>query len=109
MWAVSTKYAVVKVLGRQFRVKEGEKIQASFTPGEVGTKVTFSEVMMVNAGGTSQVGAPLVAGAKVMATIQGQIRGEKILVFKYLRKNKLKKTRGHRQPYTIFTIDKIEG
>jgi large subunit ribosomal protein L21 len=106
---VSTKYAVVKVFGRQYRVKEGDKVQASFTAGEVGSKVTFSEVIMVNTDGASKVGSPLVTGAKVTATIQGQIRGEKILVFKYLRKNKLKKTRGHRQPYTILTIDKIEG
>ena len=106
---MSTKYAVVNVFGRQYRVKEGEKIQANFTAGEVGSKLTFSEVLMVNSGDTSKVGSPLVSGAKVTATIQGQIRGEKILVFKYLRKNKLKKTRGHRQPYTVLTIDKIEG
>jgi large subunit ribosomal protein L21 len=106
---VSTKYAVVKVFGRQFKVKEGDKIQANYTAGDVGTKVTFSDVLMLNTGADLKVGAPLLSGAKVTATIQGQIRGEKILVFKYLRKNKLKKTRGHRQPYTVLTIDSIEG
>jgi large subunit ribosomal protein L21 len=106
---VSTKYAVVKVFGRQFKVKVGDKIQANYTAGDVGTKVTFSDVMMVNDGGSLKVGAPLVSGAKVTASIKSQTRAEKVLVFKYLRKNKLKKVRGHRQPYTILTIDSIEG
>jgi large subunit ribosomal protein L21 len=106
---VSTKYAVVKVFGRQFNVKEGDKIQASYTEGDVGKKITFSDVLAINSGAGLQVGAPLIAGATVTATIQAQTRGEKILVFKYLRKNKLKKIRGHRQPYTVLTIDSIEG
>ena len=106
---MSTKYAVVNVFGRQFKVKEGEKIQASYTKGEIGSKVVLSEVLMLNTGSDVQVGAPLLSGAKVTATIHGQIRAEKVLVFKYLRKNKLKKIRGHRQPYTLLTIDKIEG
>jgi large subunit ribosomal protein L21 len=107
--AVSTQYAVVKVFGRQFNVKVGDKIQANFTEGEVGKKLTFSDVLAVNSGTGLKVGTPLLSGAKVTATIQAQTRGEKILVFKYLRKNKLKKIRGHRQPYTVLTIDSIEG
>ncbi len=106
---MSTKYAVVKVFGRQFNVKEGDKIQASFTEGEVGKKITFSDVLALNTGAGLKVGAPLLSGVKVTATIQAQTRGEKILVLKYLRKNKLKKIRGHRQPYTVLTIDSIEG
>lgn len=106
---MSTKYAVVKVFGRQFKVKVGDKIQANYTVGDVGTKVSFTDVLMLNDGASTKVGAPLVSGAKVTATIQGQTRGEKVLVFKYLRKNKLKKVRGHRQPYTLLTIDAIDG
>jgi len=104
-----TKYAVVKVFGRQFTVKEGDKIQASFTAGDVGAKLTFPDVVLFNNGTDTKIGAPLVSGVKVTASIQAQTRGEKILVFKYLRKNKLKKIRGHRQPYTVLTIDSIEG
>ena len=106
---MSTKYAVVKVFGRQFNVKVGDKVQVSYTEGDVGKKLTFSDVLAVNSGAGLQVGAPLISGASVTASIQAQTRGEKILVFKYLRKNKLKKIRGHRQPYTVITIDSIEG
>lgn len=106
---MSTKYAIVNVFGRQFKVKVGDKIQANYTESEVGTKLSFPEVFLVSTGAETKVGLPLLQGAKVTATVQGQIRADKVIVFKYLRKNKLKKWKGHRQPYTVLTIDSIEG
>jgi large subunit ribosomal protein L21 len=106
---VSTKYAIVNVFGRQFKVKEGDKIQANYYASDVGAQVSFSDVYMLNNGGSFKVGAPTVAGAKVTATVAAHTRADKVLVFKYLNKNHLKKTQGHRQPYTVLTIDKIEG
>ena len=106
---MSTKYAIVNVFGRQFKVKEGDKIQANYFASDVGAKVSFSDVYMLYKGGSFTVGAPTVAGAKVTATVASHTRADKVLVFKYLRKNHLKKTQGHRQPYTVLTIDKIEG
>jgi large subunit ribosomal protein L21 len=108
MRSVTTKYAIVKAYGQQFKVQEGDKIQANFVDCEAGTKLSLTDVVLVANGGTVTVGQPHVAGAKVSATVHSHTRGEKILVFKYLRKNKHKKTQGHRQPYSILSIDKIE-
>ncbi len=105
---MSTKYAIVKAYGQQFRVKEGDKIQANFVDCEAGTKLSLTDVVLVANGGQITVGQPHVAGATVSATVQEHTRGDKVLVFKYLRKNKHKKTQGHRQPYSILSIDKIE-
>lgn len=106
---MSTKYAIVNVFGRQFKVKEGDKIQANYFASDVGAQVSFSDVYMLNTGSNFKVGAPTVAGAKVTATVSAHTRADKVLVFKYLNKNHLKKTQGHRQPYTVLTINKIEG
>ena len=106
---VSTKFAVVNVFGRQFKVSEGDKIEANFTEAEIGSKLTFGEVFMMNTGSGLKVGAPMVSGAMVTATVKEHTRADKILVFKYLRKNKSKKMLGHRQPHTVLTIDSIQG
>jgi large subunit ribosomal protein L21 len=105
---VSKKYVIVNVFGRQIKVSEGDVIQAAFTPSEVGTKLTFGEVVLsADGAGSTKVGAPFLAGAKVSATVKEQVKAQKVLVFKYLNKNKLKKMRGHRQPYTMLTVDSI--
>jgi large subunit ribosomal protein L21 len=106
---VSTKYAIVNIFGRQFKVREGDKVCASFIDTDVGTTVSLSEVYLVNNGSEVKIGAPVVAGAKVTAVVEGFSRGDKVIVFKYLRKNKHKKLRGHRQPYAVLNITSIEG
>lgn len=106
---MSTKFAIVNVFGRQFTVREGDKIQANYFEGEVGSSLSFPEVLLVNTGADVKVGAPFVSGAKVTALVGEHTRAEKVLVFKYLRKNKSKKMRGHRQPYTTLTIQSIEA
>ncbi|MES2614037.1 MAG: 50S ribosomal protein L21 [Bdellovibrionota bacterium] len=105
-----SKFAIVNIFGRQFKVAEGDKINASFVESAVaGTKFTFPEVLMLNNGDNLKVGAPLVTGAKVTAEFVQHGREDKIIVFKYLRKNKSKKMRGHRQPFTTLSITGIEG
>jgi large subunit ribosomal protein L21 len=107
---VSNKnYAVVKIFGRQYKVSEGEKIKANFINAEVGTTMPFSEVLMINKGGQLKIGEPQINGAKVTATVVSHGREDKILVFKYLRKNKSKKMHGHRQDFTTLSITSIEG
>lgn len=104
-----TKYAVVNVFGRQFKVKEGDRIEANFYDSDVGTKVSLGEVLMLSNGSDVKLGAPFISGAKVTATVESHKRAPKILVFKYLRKNHLKKTIGHKQPHSVLKIDSIEG
>jgi large subunit ribosomal protein L21 len=104
-----SNFAVVNVFGRQFKVAEGDKIHANLVSANPGEKITFSEVLMLNKNGNLNVGAPHVNGAKVVAEVVSHGREDKIIVFKYLRKNKSKKMRGHRQPFTTLSITSIEG
>jgi large subunit ribosomal protein L21 len=98
-------YAVIETGSKQYRVAEGDVIEVEKLPVEVGKKVEFDRVLMVSDETGAQVGAPLVDGAQVTATVQAHDRGKKIIVYKH-RKNYHKK-QGHRQDFTRLQIDKI--
>lgn len=100
-------YAVIKTGGKQYRVKPGEQLKVELMTAEVGAAVSFDEVLMLGEGDTSTVGAPLVAGAKVKATVVSHGRGDKVRIFKMRRRKHFQKTQGHRQGYTEVRIDDI--
>ena len=75
---------------------------------EVGAAVSFDEVLLVGAGDGVKVGAPLVSGAKVKATVLAHGRGDKVKIFKLRRRKHYQKTQGHRQNYTEIRVDTIE-
>lgn len=102
-------YAVVKSGGHQYRVSEGTQVRVDFIPGNVGDKVKIDQVLLVGAGASIKVGAPLLAGATVEATIKEQTRNAKIIVFHFKRRKNSKKTQGHKQPVTILEINKISA
>jgi len=72
-----------------------------------GSTVELDRVLLITDGDTVTAGQPMVDGAKVIATAQGNGRGKKIVVFKYKPKVRYRKKTGHRQPYTRLAIDKI--
>ncbi len=100
-------YAVIESGGKQYRVAEGDVIQVEKLSVEEGKKIELERVLMVSDGKTVKVGAPVVKGAQVSATVQGHGRGKKIIVYKH-KKNYHKK-QGHRQDYTSLRIDKIKA
>ena len=100
-------YAIIKTGGKQYRVRAGEQVRIETLPLETGAAVSFDEVLMVGAGEDVRVGAPLVAGAKVRATVLGHGRGDKVKIFKLRRRKHYQKTQGHRQDYTEVRIDDI--
>ena len=100
-------YAIIKTGGKQYRVQAGEQIKVEGLPGEVGAKVAFDEVLLVGAGDSVKLGAPLVSGAKVNATVLAHGRGEKVKIFKLRRRKHFQKSQGHRQSYTEVRIDDI--
>jgi large subunit ribosomal protein L21 len=102
-------YAVIKTGGKQYRVKSGEQLRVETLTAEVGSAVSFDEVLMVGEGDAVQVGVPLVSGALVKATVVAHGRGEKLTIFKLRRRKHSKKTQGHRQNYTEVRIDDIVG
>ncbi len=102
-------YAVIKTGGKQYRVAAGEKLKIEQIPAEVGAEITLDQVLMVGAGESVQIGAPLVAGATVKATVLSQGRHDKVKIFKMRRRKHYQKHQGHRQNYTEIRIDGISA
>ena len=100
-------YAVVTTGGKQYRVKKGETLKIEKIPGEVGSSVAFDQVLMVSDGDRVEIGQPLVENAVVNAHIVEQGKHKKILVFKYKRRKRFRRTQGHRQQFTAVKIDDI--
>ena len=100
-------YAVIQSGGKQYRVAPGQTIRLERMPGEVGAKIELGDVLLVENEGNIQTGNPLVANAKIEATVIEQDRAKKILVFKKKRKKQYRRTNGHRQDYTMVRIENI--
>ena len=99
-------YAIIATGGKQYRVSEGDVLYIEKIDAEVDSTVSF-DVLLVENEGDVKVGTPVVEGVKVEGKVVGQIRGEKIIVFKYKAKKNYRRKQGHRQPYTKVEITKI--
>lgn len=102
-------YAVVSMGDKQYIAREGEYIEIDRQPLAVGDDITFDEVLLVVNNGDVQIGDPTLKGVKVTGTVEAQIKGPKILVFKYIPKERYRRRKGHRQRYTRVKIDAIAG
>ncbi|HEY8353634.1 MAG TPA: 50S ribosomal protein L21 [Methylophilaceae bacterium] len=100
-------YAVIKTGGKQYRVAAGDKLRVERLASEVGSDVTFDQVLMLADGDNVTIGAPLVDGASVQARVLAHGRGEKVMIFKFRRRKHYRKTQGHRQDYTEVEIGAI--
>ena len=99
-------YAIIATGDKQYRVSEGDVIYIEKIDAAVDSTVSF-DVLLVGNEGDVKVGTPVVEGVKVEGKVVGQIRGEKIIVFKYKSKKNYRRKQGHRQPYTKVEITKI--
>ncbi len=102
-------YAVIRTGGKQYKVAAGGKLKVESLPAEVGSEIEINDVLMVADGDNIKIGAPVVAGASVKATVLGHGRGEKVMIFKMRRRKHYRKTQGHRQNYTEIRIDGISA
>lgn len=103
-------YAVIKTGGKQYRVREGQVLRVESLNANEGDTVEFDQVMMVGEGANIQLGAPLVEGAKVAATVKENGRGKKVTIIKFRRrKNRSRTKQGHRQNYTEVEITGISA
>ena len=100
-------HAIIETGGKQYKVAQGDTLFIEKLPQEAGETVTFDKVLAILDGDNATIGAPVVEGAKVEASIVKNGKGKKILVFKYKPKKGYRKRQGHRQPYTKVTIGKI--
>ena len=101
-------YAIIATGGKQYKVAEGDVIRVEQLGVEAGAEVVFDQVLFVN-NGEAKVGDPTVAGATVTASVVGEGRDKKVIVYKYKRKTGYHKKNGHRQAYTKVKIEKINA
>ncbi len=102
-------YAVIKTGGKQYRIQVGERLKVEQLEVESGSELIIDQVLMVADGEKISMGTPLVAGAKVSATVLGQGRHDKIRIFKMRRRKHYQKHQGHRQNYTEIQITGISA
>lgn len=101
------KYAIVEDGGKQYKAVEGGVIDVDRFDVEIGEQVDLERVLLVADGDQVAIGTPLVQGAKVQATVLDQVKGPKVVVFKYKPKKRYRVKKGHRQQYTRLKIDSI--
>jgi large subunit ribosomal protein L21 len=102
-------YAVIKTGGKQYRVQPGDVIVVEKLDGEAGSSVSFGDVLMLGGDKGITLGAPMIAGATVAATLVETRKGEKIKIFKKIRRQGYRRTNGHRQMESVLRITGIEG
>ncbi|OGR83313.1 MAG: 50S ribosomal protein L21 [Elusimicrobia bacterium RIFCSPLOWO2_01_FULL_64_13] len=100
-------YAIIETGGKQYRVEKGTRLHVEKLPGENGSEVEIPKVLLVSAAEGAKIGRPFVEGSKVLATVVGQIRGPKVIVFKRRAKKGYKRTQGHRQDLTEIEIKEV--
>ncbi|MTJ83971.1 MAG: 50S ribosomal protein L21 [Telmatospirillum sp.] len=98
-------FAVIKTGGKQYKVAPNDVIRVEKLPGQAGDTVTLDQVLMVG----DKVGAPLVEGASVTATLLEQTRADKVIIFKKKRRQNYRRKKGHRQELTVLRVTGIAG
>ena len=100
-------YAIVEIAGLQYKVEKDQRLYVNRLNVAEGKKVKFDRVLLIEEKGDVKVGAPVIDGALVEATVNGEVKGDKVLVFKKKRRKGYQKMNGHRQIFTSITINKI--
>ncbi len=102
--------AIIKTQGKQLAVSEGDILFVDRYPNtEAGATITINEVLTLGEGADAKIGAPLVDGASVSATILENKRGKKVIVYKKKKRKGYERKRGHRQEISVIKIDSIKG
>jgi large subunit ribosomal protein L21 len=100
-------YAIVDIAGQQFKVQKNARVYVHRLEAKEGEKVEFNQVLLIENEGKIQVGAPVIDGARVAATVLNHLKGDKVLVFKKKRRKGFKRMNGHRQYLTQILVQGI--
>jgi large subunit ribosomal protein L21 len=100
-------YALVEIKGRQYKATKGAVLRVDKMDIEKGGALEFDSVLMTSGDGAVKVGSPYVAGVKVKAIVEDQVKGDKIYVVKFKRRKRYRRRTGHRQAYTLIRVDDI--
>jgi len=102
-------YAIIRTGGKQYKVRKDDKITIEKLPAEQGQVIDITDVLFIGDGDKITAGEPLVAGAKVTATVMEQTRGDKVVIFKKKRRKNYRRKAGHRQDLTVIRITDIKA
>jgi large subunit ribosomal protein L21 len=102
------RYAIVLSGGKQYIAREGQSLEVDRLDRSAGQSVEFSDVLLAADGAQVMVGAPSVTGARVTGIVEREVRGEKVIVFRYQPKKRRRRKLGHRQTYTRVHIEQID-
>ncbi|MGM0507760.1 MAG: 50S ribosomal protein L21 [Fusobacteriota bacterium] len=102
-------YAIVKTGGKQYKVEEGCTVKVEKLSYDVDAEVILDEILLISKDGDLKVGTPFVEGAKIKSTVVEHGKNKKVISYKYKPKKSTHTKKGHRQPYTVIKIDKIEA
>ena len=100
-------YAIVEIAGQQFKVEKDDEIFVHRLEGEPGTKLEFSEVLLIDQEGKISIGTPYIEGSKITGKLLEHARGDKVIVFKKTRRKGFQKETGHRQDFSKILIENI--
>jgi large subunit ribosomal protein L21 len=103
------KYAIVESGGKQYRVVEGGTLEVDRLPVEPGTNVKLEQILLLADGETITVGTPLVKDSPVWTKVIEHFKGEKVIIFNYSPKKRIRVKTGHRQNYTRLLVEQIGG
>ena len=102
-------YAMVEIKGNQYKAEKGSLLRVDRVASEKGDVVEFDSVLLFRDDENLKIGEPYVAGARVKAVVEDHVRDDKVIVYKYKRRKRYKRTRGHRQQYTMLRVEEITG
>jgi large subunit ribosomal protein L21 len=101
-------YAIVEIAGQQFKVQKDQRVYVHRLETEEGKAVEFDRVLLLDDNGKVSVGAPVIEGVKVEATVLRHLKGDKVIIFKKKRRKGYRKKNGHRQALTQVVINDIK-
>lgn len=100
-------FVVVQIGGKQFKVEENKYLYVDRLDKEEGGQIAFEQVLLVENGGATRVGTPFVSGARVTATVENHLKGDKVIIFKKRKRKGYQIHKGHRQALTRLKINAI--
>jgi len=102
-------YALVEIKGKQYKAEQGAILKVDRISADQGAALEFPSVLMVSDGPSVKIGAPYVGGAVVKAVLKEQGKDRKIIVGKFKKKKNYRRRNGHRQQYSLITVESIQG
>jgi large subunit ribosomal protein L21 len=102
-------YALVDILGKQYKVEQGSVLRVDHVPQEKGAAVEFPSVLMVSDAGSVRLGSPYLPGVSVRAVVEDHGKAAKVLIGKFKKKKNYRRRQGHREQYSTIKVEGFNG